>query len=200
MIQGWSLTKIILVIFCLFSSVFTQEIEYFEYEEDIYEYPGEYTDNNDENLTATDDLHPGYICLIMIFVIAIILCAVYFVWKKQHTRYYFLSEKLSKLPLHIEKSPKGYVTPSISIDTESVQSSDESSLRIDTSLKIESNLQIEPKTLSPDLKLPPIKCLDQIDCNKNGDHHPHFVHHIQSNPISNAGIIEQLFIDKRPSK
>jgi len=99
-----------------------------------------------------------------------------------------------------KKSPKGYVTPSISIDTESVQSSDESSLQIDTSLKIESNLQIEPKTLSPDLKLPPIKCLDQIDCNKNGDHHPHFVHHIQSNPISNAGIIEQLFIDKRPSK
>jgi len=202
--QRWSLTKIILVIFCLFSNVFTQEIEYFEYEENTYEYIDnpEYINNTDEeNLTAAGDLHPGFICLIVICVLAIISCAIYLVWKKEHhTGYYFLSEKSSKLPFHIEKSPRNYFTPSFSIDTKSEQSSDESSLQIESSLPVGSSLQIDPKTFSPDLKLPPIKDLDPIDINENGVHNSHFVHHIQCNPTSNIGIIEQLFIDKKPSK
>jgi len=136
-------------------------------------------------------LPPGIICLIVICVIIFLCfvgCIAYYVFKRKNG-IYILIKKEAKLQTISEHS-----TPIIKYEpkpkTESDHSSPTPSLRNETTTS----------TLPPDFKLPPMAYFNPIDINENGDHHPHFSNHIQSTKTTNAGIIEQLFIDKKPSK
>jgi len=134
-------------------------------------------------------LPPGIICLIVICVIIFLCfvgCIAYYVFKRKNG-IYILVKNESKLQTIPENS-----TPIIKpkLQTESYHSSPTPSLRIESTTS----------TPPPDFELPPLAYLNPIDVNENGDHHPHFSNHIQSTKTTNAGIIEQLFIDKKPSK
>jgi hypothetical protein len=136
-------------------------------------------------------LPPGIICLIVICVIIFLCfvgCIAYFILKRKNG-IYILVKNESKLPT-VSENATPIIKKKPKLETESGYSSPTPSLRIEPTTS----------TLPPDFELPPMAYLNPIDVNENGDHHPHFSNHIQSPKTTNAGIIEQLFIDKKPSK